>query len=41
MQNYPRKLCHTTGWNKNMKSKLSLVYLGTNIVALYYSPQIS
>jgi hypothetical protein len=22
MQNYPRKLCHTTGWNENMKSKL-------------------
>ena len=22
MQNHPRKLCHTTGWNKNMKSKL-------------------
>ena len=29
MQNYPRKLCHVIGWNENMKSKLSLVYLGT------------
>jgi len=29
MQSDPRKLHHMTGRNENMKSKLSLVYLGT------------
>jgi len=29
MQNYPRKLYHTIWWNENIRSKLSLVYLGT------------
>jgi len=32
MQNYLRKLYHTIGWNENIKSKLSVVYLGTQNV---------